>query len=275
LAVRVDESGGDELAALGRDFNAMTASLGRQRVALEDAGHQLAEREALAAIGRATAVIAHELKNPLGILLGAAGIVANPARPEEARRQAGQIIDEEVRRLERTLRGLLEYARPRPPEKVAVDALALCRTAAERSTLPGAPAEGCAVGVSGSLAQALADASQVEQVLLNLIANAAQAGARKIAITVGCASSRVSVEVADDGPGIAAEIRDQLFRPFVTTKQRGAGLGLAGSRRMARDNGGDLRHLPSESGARFVLELAQANAPGATTGPTTQGATPR
>ncbi|MFH1810223.1 MAG: ATP-binding protein [Pseudomonadota bacterium] len=261
LGVRVEDPASDELAALAQDFNAMTTALAEQHVALDQAASQLAEQEALSAIGRATAVIAHELKNPLGILLGAAQIAANDERPETARRKAAGIIVEEVQRLERTLNELLHYARPRPASRMPVDVLELCRRSVQRVRSPGGPAEGASIDVSGESCTVLADEQQLAQILLNLLTNAAQAGAKHIAIAVQRAASRVRVEVQDDGPGIAPSVQDQLFRPFVTTKQRGAGLGLAGSRRMARENAGDLRHEPGEQGARFVLELEMA-APG-------------
>lgn len=261
LTVRVETAGADELATLAHDFNLMTGALAEQRQALDAAAAQLAEREALSAIGRATAVIAHELKNPLGILMGAADIAANPERPEAARRKAAQIIGDEVRRLERTLGQLLHYARPTPPTKAPVDTLALCRSVAERTAYPGGPAQDVALTVDGPPLRAQVDEAHANQILLNLVTNAAQAGAKKIALTVASAAAdRVRIDVVDDGPGIDAKVRDQLFRPFVTTKQHGAGLGLAGSRRLARDNGGDLRLEEAPAGAHFVLELAAAPA---------------
>jgi len=256
LETQVPEVGRDELAALARDFNAMTRALGDQRRALDTAADQLAEREALSAIGRATAVIAHELKNPLGILLGAAEIAANPERPEAARRKAAGIMIEEVHRLERSLEQLLHYARPNPPQRREIDALQLCRDAAARATHPGGPAAEADVDVEGTAHAIVVDDEQAGQILLNLITNAVQAGAGRIDLWVTGDDQRVRVDVVDDGPGIDPAIRDQLFRPFVTTKQRGAGLGLAGARRMARDNGGDLRLEPGEGGAHFVLTLA-------------------
>jgi signal transduction histidine kinase len=258
LSARVDDGAHDELAALAQDFNAMTASLAAQRQALDQAAAQLAEQESLSAIGRATAVIAHELKNPLGILLGAAQIAANDERPETARRKAAGIIVEEVQRLERTLNELLHYARPRPASRTPIDVLALCQRSVERACSAGGPAERVEVAVRGEACTALVDEQQVAQVLLNLLTNAAQAGARRIDVEVAVSGQRVRVQVQDDGPGVAAEVREQLFRPFVTTKQRGAGLGLAGSRRMARENRGELRLEDCAQGARFVLELERA-----------------
>lgn len=260
LSTRVDERGRDELAALARDFNAMTAALGKQRQQLDDAARALAERESLAAIGRANAVIAHELRNPLGILLGAAEVVGNEARPAAQRAQAAAIIGDEVRRLSARLDQLLAYARPRPPERRALGVRALFEAARARAQLPGGPAVALACDVNADNERVLADEEHVAQVLLNLVQNAAQAGATRVALSVQASSSAGAWDlvVADDGPGLTPEVREHLFQPFVTTRQRGAGLGLAASRRMARDNGGELRADDAAGGARFILTLPKA-----------------
>jgi signal transduction histidine kinase len=258
LDVRVEDPGRDELGTLARDFDAMTESLRGQRKALADAAQALAEKEALAAIGRATAVIAHELKNPLGILLGAAQIAQNPARPEDARMEAARMMEGEVRRLDSTLLELLAYVRPRAPARREMDVRSLLSLAKERARSPGGPAERMEIEVLGDSASVVVDEQQVGQILLNLITNAAQAGARSCLLRVEAKPLAVSVHTEDDGPGIDPAVREQLFLPFVTTKQRGTGLGLAASRRMARDNGGDLSADPgrgSKGGAHFVLEL--------------------
>jgi two-component system, NtrC family, sensor histidine kinase HydH len=255
--VRVAGRGGDdELGALAADFDAMTASLKAQRAQLDDAAAALAEREALAAIGRATAVLAHELRNPLGILLGAAEIVGAPGRPEEQKRKAAAIVVAETQRLSTSLDGLLSYARPRAPATKPVSARALARGVAERAALPGGPAEGKAIAVDGADARLLVDEELVAGALWNLVQNAAQAGAASITVAVERGRPGFArVVVDDDGPGIAPDVAERVFQPFTTTKQRGAGLGLAAARRTARDHGGDLLLERARPGARFVLEL--------------------
>jgi two-component system C4-dicarboxylate transport sensor histidine kinase DctB len=106
-------------------------------------------------------------------------------------------------------------------------------------------------GAGGAFANV--DEGQLQQVLLNLVQNAGQAGAANVTLRV----EGSSVHVVDDGPGVAANMREQLFLPFATNKQRGTGLGLAASRRIARDNGGDLAYVDGGVGAggHFVLTL--------------------
>jgi len=226
-----------------------------QRQALDDAADKLAEQESLSAIGRATAVIAHELKNPLGILLGAAQIVSNPKRPSQTREKASAIIVEEVRRLETSLNALLHYARPHQATRQGLALLDFSQNVIARASEPGGPAEQLRVAVLGEAADALVDEQHASQIVLNLLINAAQAGAKTVEITVQPTDDTVRLEIRDDGPGVSEDIRSQLFRPFVTSKQRGAGLGLAGSRRLARANQGDLHYEDAGPGACFVLTL--------------------
>lgn len=259
LDVQVEQRGSDELAALSHDFNAMSQALSEQRRALDDAAEQLAEQEALSTIGRATAVIAHEMKNPMGILLGAAQIVANPQRPDASRIKAGQIIAEEVPRLERTLNELLHYASPKVLHRSEVDAQQICREVAQRASLVGGPAEGLNIEIRGPSQRVFVDAQHLTQIALNLISNAAQADATQVRVTLQPKPEQLEIIFADDGPGVPENLRDALFRPFVTSKQRGTGLGLSISRRLARKNGGDLRLDQGAAsdlhGACFLLAL--------------------
>jgi signal transduction histidine kinase len=109
-----------------------------------------------------------------------------------------------------------------------------------------------------SPALASCDPALVEQVLLNLVKNAIEAlepGGR-IVVRTGAAAAEAWIEVADTGPGLAAEARQHLFEPFATTKDgAGTGLGLAVSRRLARASGGDLVHVPSARGTVWRLTL--------------------
>ncbi len=254
--VTVEVDGQDELAQLATDFNAMTASLVVQQQRLHEQGAALAERESLAALGRATAVIAHELRNPLGIVLAAAEIVKNESRPIAARAEAAGMIEDEVRRLERTLDDLLTHARPRPAHCTSFDVVACVNDAVARTTRSGGPAEAVAVVVDATTGPLFvdADAGFVQQIVWNLVQNAAQAGAQNVCVSVtGDEAARLCV--SDDGAGLSAAARARLFQPFSTTRQRGTGLGLSASRRMAEDMGGDLVAIDVDVGACFVLRV--------------------
>jgi len=112
-------------------------------------------------------------------------------------------------------------------------------------------------------AHAICDPALVEQVLLNLLKNAVEAlsPGGTITVSVTQASGIVTIDVADDGPGLEVEAKAQLFSPFTTTKgPGGSGLGLAVSRRLARSLYGDLVHIPTERGTCWRLTLPAAPA---------------
>ena len=108
----------------------------------------------------------------------------------------------------------------------------------------------------------LAERNRLEQVVLNLLQNAVEAldgvAAPVIEIAVSVRGSKVTVKVADNGPGVSAEVRDRLFTPFTTDKRDGLGLGLVISRDIVAGFGGELVHAPSTTGAVFRIVLAKA-----------------
>lgn len=287
LDARVDELWDHEIAALARSFNVMTDALRASRHQLAETYGELARKDRLATLGQFTAVIAHELKNPLGVILASAQIIANPKRTPEQKEKATQFIIEEVRRLNGDLTGFLNFARPKPPEIKPVDlgelaerAVSVWKTSfgsAERTptgegaaVTPGAPfaenaaAPGIAVNVNVTQGTPLAaaDRDQVHQVLLNLLINAAQAlGPRegqpgkgtRIDVFVRPEGSRVALVVSDDGPGMPDDVKQHAFEPFFTTKKRGSGLGLAVVEQVVRAHGGSVDLESSGEGTRFTL----------------------
>ena len=294
LDVRVSEEWDREIAALARSFNLMTDALRGSRQKLADTYGELARKDRLATLGQFTAVIAHELKNPLGVILSSAQIISNPRRTAEQKDKAATFIVEEVRRLNADLTSFLNFARPKPPEIQPVDlgelaerVVAIWRTSnttlertptGERTTSSGEHPEaaGNVPGVSARVTvdlgtpQAAADRDQVHQVLLNLLINAAQAmGPRdgqpgkgsSIEVTVRPEGGRVALIVADDGPGMPEDVRAHAFEPFFTTKKRGSGLGLAVVDQVVRAHGGsvEIESRPGE-GTRFVLLFPAAAA---------------
>lgn len=166
----------DIAEALAGSFNRMAASLGASREELRRTCEALAEKEKLAAVGQMTAGIAHEIKNPLGIILGAAQVVVNRERPWEMREKAARFIIAEVIRLDKTLKSFLAFAKPARPEFVQTDMLALLEGALsaneERYNEEGIVIER---DYPEKLPLLLADADQVRQVIWNILFNAVQA----------------------------------------------------------------------------------------------------
>lgn len=218
------------------------------------------EAEKLALIGRMAAGLAHEVKNPLGAIRGAAQLLADEVRPPS--RRFLQVIQEETERLDALVRKFLATSRPQAPRLVRVElARLLERVVAAHTTDPSSA--GMTVELLGvdPGAVVLADPDALVQIVVNLLTNAREAAGGHGTVTLrlgpGSAPDSVALVVADSGPGIPREIARQLFEPFTTTKPTGSGLGLALARQLARSMRGSLVLDTSEKGAAFRLELSR------------------
>ncbi len=252
-----------------RRLAAKVEELTRAGRALDDAQASLVRSERLATVGRLASGLAHEIGNPLGAISGyveiARGRLPRDADPELA--GAVNRIAEAAARIDRTLRDLLDFARPAPP-RLAPLALAAAVEAAVR--LARVQPRFRQVEVTSTLPaglRVLADEHQLGQVLLNLLLNAADAmgGAGRVTLSASQEGEAVELAVADAGPGIAAEHLPRLFEPFFTTKEpgEGTGLGLAISHRIVESLGGALSaENGAVGGAVFRLRLPAAPAPG-------------
>jgi len=242
----------------------------RQREALR-------QSEKLTAMGSLLAGVAHELNNPLSIVMGRASLLAEKMSGHALAADA-QRIHEAAERCGRIVRTFLNMARSRPANRseVALNDLA---TAAVDMLAYVLRSHGIAVTLDllPGLPPVKADADQIGQIVLNLIVNAQQAlGARdhgrRLTVSTGVApmtdgdrrrTPRVWLRVRDNGPGIAPELRERIFEPFFTTKSEGVGtgLGLAVSRSIAREHGGELTLQDDGSGACFCLQLPVSGEP--------------
>jgi two-component system NtrC family sensor kinase len=229
---------------------------------IERQREQLRQSEKLAAMGSLLAGVAHELNNPLAIVLGRASLledkVSDEAQAADARR-----IREAAERCGRIVRAFLNMARQKPAERSAVRLNELVRAAVE---LLGYTLRSHGIAVELALGDALpevqADADPLGQVVLNLIVNAQQAlaaheGPRRLALATAVHDGEVTLTVADSGPGVAPGLRERIFEPFFTTKGEGlgTGLGLSVSRGIARGHGGELALLDVPAGTAFRLTL--------------------
>lgn len=235
---------------------------------------ELQTRDRLAVLGRMAAGLAHEVKNPLGAIKGAAQLLGEPEHSmSESDREFLTIILEEVDRLDRVVGSVLSYARP---ARGTLGLVTVSEVVERTARILEAETPDCllSVTVGSSIPKVRADAEQLRQVFINLIRNAVQAmgGKGEVQISVqatvightnGSPEPGVEVSVADRGPGIAPEVRHSLFVPFVTTKQRGSGLGLAISQRIVEEMAGRIE-VDSEPGAgtKFSVLLPAAEGDG-------------
>jgi signal transduction histidine kinase len=247
LDTRIEARGAPELEELALRWNDMTA-------ALREHQRRLVESEKLAGIGRLAAGVAHEINNPLGVILGYAKLLRR--RCDGATAEDLAVVEEETLRAKEIVDGLLDLSRPLPAADGEVDLRALSDEVVSRLG-EARLLEGVAVTVDGR-ARVPGHPEKLRQVLVNLVRNAAEAAGAGGRVEVRLAERGGSAEVAveDSGPGIPPERRDRLFEPFFTTKPRGTGLGLAVSRAIARAHGGDLAADGAPAGgARFALTL--------------------
>jgi PAS domain S-box-containing protein len=225
---------------------------------------QLRQAEKLSALGQLVAGVAHELNNPLAVVMGYAQILSKHKGIEEKVRKDLLKILHESERAAKIVRNLLTFARPREPHMAVVDVNRLVADALETREIQVLSAQ---VQVLRKLAPDLpatnADADQIEQVLANLIANAIQAldnhlGKRVIEVTTEKRDDKIRIVVADSGPGIPLQILDRIFDPFFTTKGpgKGTGLGLSICYSIMEEHKGKI-WVESEvgKGARFIAEL--------------------
>jgi signal transduction histidine kinase len=185
-------------------------------------------RERLATLGRAAAVVSHELRNPLNVIKGAARLL-------RSRLAAGDgtaiiaMVEEEIRRGDRFINDFLSACREPDPRRAPVDLAAYVAVFAERCRRgEGLPAD---VTVEAKApAPVLADPSQMQQVFENIVRNAVEAAGGRARVAVSCRSERdggVRLTFIDEGPGIPAEVLPAVFEPFRTSRRNGTGLGLS------------------------------------------------
>jgi signal transduction histidine kinase len=248
METRIDIDRPDEFGALARQFNAMTA-------ALKDHQRKLIETEKLAGIGRLAAGVAHEINNPLGVILGYARLLRKKASGSVAEELG--IIEQETLRCQEIVEGLLDLSRPMNAPSGPVDLRELCDAVVTRLA-ESRQLDGVAVTIEGEGTTA-GQAQKLRQIVLNLIKNGAESArpGGRVEVRIAQSAGALEIGVADSGPGISEKARSHLFEPFFTTKAAGTGLGLAVSRAIARAHGGDIvaGRASGLGGALFTLRL--------------------
>ena len=265
----------DDLGVMGRALIAMARRLGEDRAHITDqisaleemnrqltaAKEQLVRSETLASVGSLAAGVAHEIGNPVGIIIGYLEMLLDDVKDPETRVSLEKMAAA-TKRIDRTIRDMLNFARPVGDEK---DSCAPALAAQEVLDLlrPQKRVRHVTARVEAGpdLPRARIPPSRLKQILLNLILNAADAmeGAPgELIIGVAAARGRIEVAVRDTGPGITPEAQRRIFDAFFTTKDpgRGTGLGLFMAHQIIqRYNGGISVRSASGEGTTFTLEL--------------------
>jgi two-component system, NtrC family, sensor kinase len=279
----------DELGQLAVEINAMCDGLAeaRERAASETAARiaaleQLRHADRLTTVGKLASGIAHELGTPLNVISGRAKMIFRGAVPEEAKGNA-RIIVEQVDRMTRIIRQLLDFARRRSAQKAPADLAQIARQTlsfleplARKRRVSLRLADGAVPSADGPSPEpsivAEVDGAQIQQVLTNLVMNGIQAMKSGGELTLSIERTRalppadhggpegdyLAIHVADQGEGIRDDVLPRIFEPFFTTKDvgEGTGLGLSVTYGIVREHGGWIA-VESEvmKGSRFTVYL--------------------
>jgi len=218
LTARLEVPGRSEFSELAAAFNQMTAGL---------AAHQqaLLRSQKLASIGQVAAGVAHEINNPLGVILGYLKVLRK--RAELGTSEELGIIEDEARQCQRIVQGLLDLARPPHLERGTVDLAELARDAVERLEEAG-KLQAVRVTLPDGALRVTGDEGRLRQVVLNVVLNAAEAMPEggTLVLTAERDGAEATLTVDDTGPGIPPDVLPRVFDPFFTTKKTGTGLGL-------------------------------------------------
>jgi len=198
--------------------------------------------ERLCAMGQLSAGLAHEIRNPLASIEGAAGVLQREGQTPERQREFLDIIQKECRRLNKLLSSFLDFAKPRQPDVKVVEIDRLF----DSVMVLARHADGRSLDVRKEIQPGLStlecDPEQLKQVLLNLLINAIQAMPRggNAVLRAGQDDARVTIDVCDEGGGISDSDLDRIFDPFFTTRETGTGLGLSVAHQIVGQHGGTL-----------------------------------
>jgi signal transduction histidine kinase len=274
LSARMEEDKKDEFGLMAKSFNSMLESLDAAKQEIEMCHSEQMQRAAkLASLGEIISGIAHEIKNPLTGISCAVQVFQSEMSEDDSRKAVTTEILNHIKRLDRTVKDLLNYAKPKPPNFLALninDAL----NKAVFFVYPEAKKQNVSIDtiVEGEIPDIMMDPDQMQQVFLNLMINAVQAmpdgGKLKITtlksdidkeehieiIKLLHGEKAVIVRFEDTGKGIEGEYLNSIFDPFFTKKSKGTGLGLAISRRIIHEHGGEI-DVESKVGKGSVFSI--------------------
>lgn len=231
---------------------------------------QLRQAEKLSALGQLVAGVAHELNNPLAVVMGYSQLsVKNKSLDEKVRKDLQKVLHESERAA-KIVRNLLTFARPREPHMTMVDVNCIVVDSLETREMQVQRARVEIVRrLARDLPPTMADAGQIEQVLVNLLTNAIQAlenrtDRRVVEVATEYCNGRIRIIVADNGPGIPDPVLERIFDPFFTTKGpgKGTGLGLSICYSIVEEHKGKIWvETKAGKGTRFMVELPVVKSP--------------
>ena len=259
LNARVKPGSLPETNELAEAFNHMLASLDESRKSLEQTYQEMIQQKALAEVGHFALTVAHEVKNPLGIIKGALDILKKEDIDHGVKSTMIEYVDDEIRRLNRLIQDFLDFSRPRKPVFEKVELNSLMKDLLQRLRLEWEE-KGVVIDMDISEEKCLsqADPDMLSQALLNVIKNACEAcdGDGRVSVKSSISHYNWIVQIADTGEGMDKETRKKALEPFYTTKAQGTGLGLAYAARVIEIHGGEISFRENHpKGTIFEIRL--------------------
>jgi len=245
----------DEVGDLARAFNSMAANLREAR----DEQRREFQRDKIAALGELSLAMAHEIRNPIGVINTASKLLEKAEDPAK-RVELHRMIREETRRLDQFLKDFQQLARHRKPQFTLLDPAEPLERALQ-VMLAGRDGVTVQRSYAHGEHRIRADAELLQQAWVNLVRNALEAmeGAGELQVGSTVQGKEVVLTLQDSGPGIPLELMTRLFEPFFTTKSEGSGLGLTLANTLVEASGASLELVPdSDTGARFAMRFAIA-----------------
>jgi signal transduction histidine kinase len=259
----------DGLVGLENDFNRslpestgelgeISKSINRMATVRRKLEEELRREDRLRAVGRTVAGIAHEIRNPLNGIRLSMQVLEQRLKSGTVQAQDLKLVMGEVDRMDELLTDLLAFREREDVRVSEQDVLPLVERCVE---LLSSPHHGARVTVEppaeGFALLACVDAQRLKQAMLNLLLNGVEAAGDngKVVVSLRKIGQRLEIEVEDSGPGLTAEQEQHIFEAFYTTKSNGTGLGLAVSRQLIMEMGGELSYRPEPGRKAFVISL--------------------
>jgi signal transduction histidine kinase len=250
---------GDEIEDLARTFAAMRRTLEDSLQTIRAQNEELIRKEKLASVGQLLAALAHDLRNPLGVIRSSAQLILEEQQPDAVKQEVTRYIIEEVDRLTHRINDFLRYARQKPPEPTPTSPERLVQAALWQWRAQGGHDRvRVTTHFDPHLSDLYIDPDQVKEALVNLLINAREAMPEggDLTVTVRRESDGTALDIDDTGCGITAANLSRIFEPFFTTKEYGTGLGLTNVKRLIQDNGGVIAvSAQAAKGTRFTVRF--------------------
>lgn len=257
---------GDEIEDLAQTFNAMRQALESSLHTVTIQRDELIRKEKLASVGQLLAALAHDLRNPLGVIRSSAQLVLEERQSDAVKQEVTCYIIEEVDKLTHRINDFLRYARQKPPESKTIAAETVAQSALRQWRVQGGHERlSLTTRFEPGLPDVSVDPDQVKEALVNILINARESMPEGGELSLAVRRDEyggIAVEIADTGSGIEPPDLRRIFEPFFTTKEYGTGLGLTNVKRLIEDNRGTIE-VQSERGrgSRFIVRFPVADVP--------------